>query len=102
MALFMQVEDEKEVASQKPWEAVYSARWYVIWKRRMSSGYGGPRAAMLQAAAGAEIEGAPINFTETFAKIDKDWASLRYLAHHPDLCGARHTWLFPERQWTCS
>lgn len=74
MALFMQVEDGDDVASKKPWEAIYVALMRDL-ETADVAGYSGPRAAMLQAAASAEIEGTPINFTETFAEIDKDWVA---------------------------
>ena len=75
-AAFVQVEEEDNLAREDPWALVYSTLYYDLTGGADIGAYTGPGAAELQEAAAAVPGFETINFTESFADIDKDWVDL--------------------------
>lgn len=75
-ATFTVYADEDVVAEEDPWEAVYAALALDLMTPGTAekvAAYSGPRADLLQAAAGLDFP--PADFTAGFADIDEDWAA---------------------------
>ncbi len=74
-ARFMQTEEEDSPLEEEPWSMVHTALYQDLAAGDVS-GYDGPHADMLQAAA--ELVASPdfetISFTDGFAEVDEDWA----------------------------
>ncbi len=73
-AIFVQQEDQKNLAKQKrPWALVYSALYNDLSSGADVTGYAGPAAAELQAAAEAASGFETVTYSAAFEEIDKDW-----------------------------
>ncbi len=74
---FTRIEDEKNLLKEEPWSMVHT-RLYEDLRDGDMSGYSGPRAEMLQAAAAlvADPEFKTMSSREGFADIDEDWEKL--------------------------
>ncbi|MCT4371161.1 ABC transporter permease [Yangia mangrovi] len=73
-ASFTHNEDRKSLLKEEPWSAVHTALYQDLSTRDVS-GYSGPHADMLKAAAAlvASPEFETVDFKEGFGEIDKDW-----------------------------
>ncbi len=72
-AAFTQFEDEKNLAKKDPWALVYSALYNDLAGGADVSGYAGPAAAELQAAAEAARGFETVTYAAAFEDIDEDW-----------------------------
>lgn len=72
-ALFTAIDDGKEVARTKPWEAVKVALIQEIKRGADLAGYDGPGAAELRAARDMAAGQPDIDFKAAFADIDEAW-----------------------------
>ena len=74
-ARFMQVEEEDSPLEEEPWSMMHTALYQDLAAGDVS-GYDGPHADMLQAAAAlvASPDFETITFAEGFAEVDEDWA----------------------------
>ncbi|MGB5863226.1 MAG: ABC transporter permease [Sulfitobacter sp.] len=73
---FVQNVDEDNLYKEDPWAIMYSSLHTDLTGQNDIASYTGPAAAQLSVAAAAAADFETVNFTEAFARVDKDWESL--------------------------